>query len=148
VRQRVSLEAFESLWGLMHVEEYKGKRGSFGEDFLKAFVDLTKAWQIRYFIKEMEALRYGGLQGYYRFAKGMDDRPEVGWSAVLRPHESLVRGAVSGYSALMPGLIYNESRRRMLLIACALERFRLAHPTVPIHSPALPKEKKKIFCPP
>jgi hypothetical protein len=138
VRKRVSLK-LQSAGGLPRPEETKATQNPAVNRIAKIYYDRVKAARIRYFVEEMKALKNGGLIGYYRHAKAFDNEPNPGWLGLLWPHELLARGAARGYSGLMPGVIHNVMRRRMLVAACALERHRLAGGKTPDALTALPK---------
>ena len=139
-KPRGSLNAIQSLGKLLGLRELKGQQNPGSQRILKSVNDRSKAIRIRSFLDEMQALKSGGLLGYYRRTKELDDLPESGWLGWLQPHEMLAGSARRGYSGIMAGLIHFEMRRRMLLVACALERHRLVGGVAPDTLGALPKQ--------
>ncbi len=129
------------LAGFMGMGDMKGRQNRVG----KIYSDLACAARIRYFLDEMKALKSGGMVGYYRRAKELDEqsRPEPGWLASklgIIPPEVLASTSRRGYAGLIPAFMYSEMRRRMFLVACALERHRLAGGAPPDTLASLPKK--------
>ena len=101
---------------------------------------LNKAAAIRIFLDNIHAWKTGGLAGYYRAVTTRDEQPERStFGTLLHLDSFLVDGAARGMSSLAKRVIHTEMRRRVLLIACGLERHRLAGNTPPPDLPGLPK---------
>lgn len=140
IEQRVSLDAFGSIFG--NPNEYRGQRSWFAEPLVRSFLALNRAARIRVFLEDMEAWKSGGPLGYYHTAKAREDLAAArqGWTSLLRPDRLIADGAVgSGYSALMPRFLHRDMLHRMAIIACALERHRLAAGNFPANLTAISK---------
>ena len=138
--QHVSLNAFQSIFGLSNIDRYKGQSSPLTRGVTQTFFELARALHIQNHLAGLRALKSGGMMGYYRWAKDFDSRAKPQPLDVLRPHYLLAAGSMTGYAALMPGLIYGEMNRRAFVVECALERHRLAGGAIPATLKALPKE--------
>jgi hypothetical protein len=140
VEQRVSLFGFQSLFSLGRIDEYKGKSPAALDFINETYFNLSRAAHIRRFLESMKALKTGGLQGFYRWGKEQESRSNSNLlHTVLHWDRMLADGAFSGYSALVRRIVFDDMRRRMLILGCALERQRLAGGTAPDSLDDLPK---------
>jgi hypothetical protein len=138
--QRVSLDAFSSMLG--DINAHRGQRQWVVEPLARSLLALNRAERIRMFLEDMEGWKAGGPMGYYRVAKAREARiaSRSDWTAIMRLDRMIGESAASGYSALIPKLLHRDMRHRMAIVACALERHRLATDSVPENLAGLPKD--------
>jgi hypothetical protein len=138
IEQRVSLNDI-TLFGSLN--EQRGKRRWYEEPLAGSVLELNRAARIRFFLEDMGAWKQGGPLGYYRAAEARQEHmaDREGWTAIFRLDQLIAEGAVSGFSNLIPRFIFRDMRQRMALVACALERHRLAGGDVPEKLDALPR---------